>query len=144
LYLQCCAKKIHDTPEITELLFTESRKFAHRRRAGVLPNPGPGVSWPHTTRRHSSALTTSRAAIAPTLPRQNPPAPGPPQRRAATRAKIRRPAPFIFLEVHEVELASCQRDTVRHMTVRINKIWVSLEGFVHRTPGDESASPWFL
>src|SRR5687767_6625031 len=59
--------------------------------------------------------------------------------RIEHQAVIRRPAPFIFLEVLEIELAPRQRDTVRHMTVRINNMWVSLEGLGHQTPGDEGA-----
>src|SRR3712207_740739 len=59
--------------------------------------------------------------------------------RIEHQAVIRRPAPFIFPEVREVELAPRQRDTVRHMTVRINKMWVSVEGLFHQTPGDEGA-----
>jgi hypothetical protein len=53
-------------------LASHSRKFAHRRRAGVLPNPGPGESWPDPTRRHSSS-----AYDKPRRNSANPPTPEP-------------------------------------------------------------------
>src|SRR5215218_10078909 len=46
-------------------------------------------------------------------------------------------AHLIFLEVREIELTPCKRDAISHMTVWISKMWVSLEGYVHQTPGDE-------
>src|SRR5215216_3104161 len=46
-------------------------------------------------------------------------------------------AHLIFLELREVELTSRQRDAISHMTVRIGKMWVSLEGYVHQTPGNK-------
>src|SRR5215203_1300574 len=48
-------------------------------------------------------------------------------------------AHLIFLEVREIELTPRQRDAISHMTVWISKMWVSLEGYVHQTPGHEGA-----
>src|SRR5688500_3913818 len=59
--------------------------------------------------------------------------------RIEHQAVIRRPAPFIFLEVLEIELAPRQRDTVGPMTDRINNMWRSLAGYGPQESGDEGA-----
>src|SRR5215208_6533310 len=57
--------------------------------------------------------------------------------RIEHQALIRWPCAFVFLELREVELTPRQRDAISHMTVWISKMWVSLEGYVHQTPGDK-------
>jgi hypothetical protein len=77
---------------VSEEIFSEARRLrilgnSRRRRAGAPKDPGPGESWPHPTRRHSSSAYNKLCRNSANPPLQNPPAPNlPPPRRAARGA----------------------------------------------------------